>query len=117
MKRREEREKTWRRWAAWSRTRLPTIWRVPEEGEAEELISARGSDAGPLRILFVGNLIARKGLHHLIAVLSRLPWASWRLDVVGDEAVDIAYAAAVRRQVGAAGLEEQHSPARARVGR
>ena len=78
---------------------------VPEEGAVEEMISARGSDAGPLRILFVGNLIARKGLHHLIAALSRLPWASWRLDVVGDEAVDIAYAAAVRRQISAAGLE------------
>ncbi|MCZ0938330.1 MAG: glycosyltransferase family 4 protein [Caldilineaceae bacterium] len=78
---------------------------VPDERAVEELIGARSSDAGPLRILFVGNLIARKGLHHLIAALSRLPWASWRLDVVGDEAVDSAYAAAVRRQVGAAGLE------------
>ncbi len=78
---------------------------APEEGAVEELISARESDAGPLRILFVGNLIARKGLHHLIAALSRLPRADWVLDVVGDEEVDSAYEAAVRRQVGAAGLE------------
>ncbi len=78
---------------------------VPDEGAVEAMISARGNDAGPLRILFVGNLIARKGLHHLIAALSRLPRADWLLDVVGDEAVDSAYAAAVRRQVGAAGLE------------
>jgi len=76
-----------------------------DEGEAEELSSARGSDAGPLRILFVGNLSARKGLHHLIAALSRLPRAGWLLEVVGDEAVDSAYAAAVRRQISAAGLE------------
>ena len=79
---------------------------VPDEGAAQRLISARQSDAGPLRILFVGNLIARKGLHHLIAALSRLPPAEWRLDVVGDDGVDSAYAAALRRQIGAAGLED-----------
>ena len=78
---------------------------VPDDGAAQRLISARQSDAGPLRILFVGNLIARKGLHHLIAALSRLPPAEWRLDVVGDDGVDSAYAAALRRQIGAAGLE------------
>ncbi len=79
---------------------------VPDEHVAEELIGARESDAGPLRILFVGNLIARKGLHHLIAALARLPQADWLLDVVGDEAVDSAYAAALRRQISAAGLED-----------
>ena len=78
---------------------------APNERAAEELISARGSDDGPLRILFVGNLIPRKGLHNLIAALSRLPKAGWLLDVVGDEAVDRAYAAELRRQIGAAGLE------------
>ena len=77
---------------------------APDEGAVEELIGARESDAGPLRILFVGNLIARKGLHHLIAALSRLPRADWMLDVVGDEAVDSAYAAALRSQIRAAGL-------------
>lgn len=78
---------------------------APNERAAEELISARGSDDGPLRILFVGNLIPRKGLHNLIIALSRLPKAGWLLDVVGDEAVDRAYAAELRRQIGAAGLE------------
>ena len=79
---------------------------APDERAAQRLISARQSDAGPLRILFVGNLIPRKGLHHLIAALSRLPPAEWRLDVVGDDGVDSAYAAALRRQIGAAGLED-----------
>ena len=78
---------------------------APDERAAQQLISARQSDPGPLRILFVGNLIPRKGLHHLIAALSRLPPAEWRLDVVGDDAVDSAYAAALRRQISAAGLE------------
>ena len=79
---------------------------VPDERAAQQLISARQSDAGPLGILFVGNLIARKGLHHLIDALCRLPQAEWRLDVVGDDGVDSAYAAALRRQIGAAGLED-----------
>ncbi|MDE0140728.1 MAG: glycosyltransferase family 4 protein [Caldilineaceae bacterium] len=78
---------------------------APDGGTVEEMISARGSDAGPLRILFVGNLIPRKGLHHLIAALSRLPTADWLLDVVGDETIDSAYAAALRKQISAAGLE------------
>ena len=78
---------------------------VPDEGAAQELIDARQSSAGPLRILFVGNLIARKGLHYLIDALSRLPSADWRLDVVGDDAVDSAYAGAVRRQIDAGGLK------------
>lgn len=78
---------------------------VPDERAAEELISARENSSGPLRILFVGNLIPRKGLHHLIAALTRLPLADWRLDVIGDGTVDGVYAAAVRRQISAAGLD------------
>ena len=78
---------------------------APDDGGAQRLISARQSSPGPLRILFVGNLIARKGLHHLIEALSRQPPAEWRLNVVGDDAVNSAYAAAVRRQIGAGGWE------------
>ena len=78
---------------------------VPDERAAEELISARENSPGPLRILFVGNLIPRKGLHHLIAALTRLPRADWRLDVIGDGTVDGAYAAAVRKQISAASLD------------
>ena len=78
---------------------------APDERAAAGLIRARQSDAGPLRVLFVGNLIPRKGLHHLIAALTRLPRTDWRLDVIGDSAVDGAYAAGVRKQINAAGLD------------
>lgn len=78
---------------------------APDERAAAELIRARQSDAGPLRVLFVGNLIPRKGLHHLIAALSRLPQADWLLDVIGDDTVDSSYAVALRTQINAAGLE------------
>ena len=45
---------------------------------------------GPLRLLFVGNLIPRKGLHVLLAALAQVR-AEWRLSVVGRSA-DPAYA-------------------------
>ena len=75
---------------------------APDTAGAQQL----QNDAGPLRILCVGNLIPRKGLHHLIAALARLPRAEWLLDVVGDDTVDRRYAAALRKQTGAAGLED-----------
>ncbi|MAT40945.1 MAG: glycosyl transferase [Anaerolineaceae bacterium] len=45
----------------------------------------------PLQILFVGNLIPRKGLHTLIRALTFLPSSDWSLKIVGDESVDPAY--------------------------
>jgi glycosyltransferase involved in cell wall biosynthesis len=50
----------------------------------------RDATRGPLRLLFVGNLIPRKGLHVLLAALA-LVRAEWRLSVVG-RAADPAYA-------------------------
>jgi glycosyltransferase involved in cell wall biosynthesis len=50
---------------------------------------------GPLRLLFAGNLIPRKGLHVLLDALAQLPGVAWRLDVVG-RAADPAYARRVR---------------------
>lgn len=55
-------------------------------------IAARAQAPGPLRILFVGNVTPRKGLHTLLTALAMLPAAGWRLTVVGDTAVDPAYA-------------------------
>jgi glycosyltransferase involved in cell wall biosynthesis len=76
-------------------------------GLLPDQIAARARQTGALRILFVGNLIARKGLHTLLAALARLPQTTWRLDVVGSLAVDPAYAQAIQRQMAAAGLSEQ----------
>ncbi len=53
---------------------------------------ARG---GPLRLLFVGNLIQRKGLHDLLAALSGV-WGEWRLSVAGSATADPRYARRVR---------------------
>lgn len=62
-------------------------------------ICARAQEGGPLRILFVGNLILRKNLHLLITALSRLPLAEWRLTVVGNTAVSPRYTRLIQRQI------------------
>lgn len=67
-------------------------------------VAARARQPGPLRIVFVGNLIARKGLGVLLAALARLPLADWRLTVVGNTAVDPAYTRRIHNQVARAGL-------------
>ncbi len=76
-------------------------------GQAEAEIMQRSAQSGPLKLLFVGNLIPRKGLHWLIAALCELKEYAWTLTVAGDAQVDRAYAARVRRQVEEAGLGER----------
>jgi|Deesub1362A_J573_1020465.scaffolds.fasta_scaffold02746_4 glycosyltransferase involved in cell wall biosynthesis len=51
----------------------------------------------PLRLVFIGNLIPRKGLHLLFRALMDLPAGSWRLTVVGDASFDPRYARRMRR--------------------
>lgn len=63
---------------------------------SQHTIVARAQKPGPLRILFVGNLIRRKGLHTLLAALDYLPARRWQLDIVGDPEVDPGY---VRRAI------------------
>ena len=59
----------------------------------EDEIAARSAELGPLRVLFLGNLIERKGLHRLMDALAQLPPETWRLNVVGSAAVEPGYAA------------------------
>lgn len=49
-----------------------------------EEITAKAHKGGLFRILFVGNVIPRKGLHTLLDGVRQLPIGSYRLDVVGD---------------------------------
>jgi glycosyltransferase involved in cell wall biosynthesis len=74
-------------------------------------IMVRARQSGPLRLLFVGNLISRKGLHTLLAGLARLSRDSWQLDVVGTLNVDSTYVRSIRRQIArqlvVTGLTEQ----------
>ncbi|MFN2105416.1 MAG: glycosyltransferase family 4 protein [Candidatus Promineifilaceae bacterium] len=72
-------------------------------------IAARSQEPGPLRILFVGNLIPRKGLHFLVEALSQLSHEDWQLDVVGDTTISPAYTRRIQHQIGAANLSQRIS--------
>ena len=60
-------------------------------------IRARAHEPGPLRVLFLGNLIPRKGLHVLLQALARLRPEEAVLEVVGGEHFDPDYARRMRR--------------------
>ena len=62
-------------------------------------IEARARQLGPLRLLFVGNLIPRKGLHTLLEAVATLPQTDWQLDVVGDMAVDPRYTQQIQQTI------------------
>ncbi len=64
---------------------------------------AQHADA-PLHLLFVGNVIPRKGLHTVLDALA-LARAPLRLSVVGSTTADRRYAKALRRKVAQHGLE------------
>lgn len=82
-------------------------------GLTEAQVRLRAEAPGPLRLLFLGNLIARKGLHTLLEALRRLPGGDFRLEVVGRMDVDPGYARRLLAQVKAGGLAERvrfHGP-------
>ena len=61
----------------------------------------------PCRVLFLGNVIPRKGMHTLIVALALLPREAWQLTVVGSLEIDLPYVRQVRHQIAAAGLDGQ----------
>lgn len=74
---------------------------------SEAQIRTRAQAPGPLQILFLGNLIPRKGLHTLLVALAALPRQTWRLVAAGSLTMDVAYAQAMYRQVERMELGEQ----------
>jgi len=78
---------------------------VPDIHEDE--IAKRVKESQPLRLLFVGNLIPRKGLDTLLSALKRIPRDGWELIVIGAGDADPGYARTVRRGLGQTGLTGQ----------
>lgn len=66
----------------------------------------RNKRGGSLMLLFVGNLIPRKGLHHLLAALA-LVSAEWRLRVVGSPLLAPKYVRRCREQAESTGWGER----------
>jgi glycosyltransferase involved in cell wall biosynthesis len=71
---------------------------------SRETIVARSAAPGPIKVIFVGNLIPRKALHTLLAAMASLPCDDWHLTVAGSLEMDAAYVDAIRRQITDAGL-------------
>jgi glycosyltransferase involved in cell wall biosynthesis len=98
-----------------SRCTRDTVWRLtgggrpyvvaPPGGDrsgrppGSEAIVARALRPGPLRLVFLGNLIPRKGLLPLIAALAMLPRGIWELRVAGRLDMDRAHVRKVRRML------------------
>ncbi|MFN8440359.1 MAG: glycosyltransferase family 4 protein [Caldilineaceae bacterium] len=75
---------------------LNSIW-------LHESITTR-QHAQPFRLIFVGNLSERKGLHTVIAGLATIGKVPWHLDVVGSTEVDKEYSAQIRNQLQQTGM-------------
>jgi glycosyltransferase involved in cell wall biosynthesis len=76
-------------------------------GPARSDVEARARAPGPLRILFAGAFIPRKGLHTLIAALAGLPRESWCLTAAGLRTADAAYARSIDRLAAHLGLQDR----------
>jgi glycosyltransferase involved in cell wall biosynthesis len=76
----------------------------PEINIELDALRQRSFAAGPLRILVVGNLIKRKGLHVLIKALSLLPSSDFRVSVAGRLDMEPAYAREIADLIQHAGL-------------
>ncbi len=66
---------------------------------SQKEIEERARKSGPLQVLFIGNVIPRKGLHTMIEALSSLPKNEWRLTVIGSLDMDTRYVRYIRRQI------------------
>jgi glycosyltransferase involved in cell wall biosynthesis len=61
-------------------------------------LAVRSQQAGPLRLLFVGNVIQRKGLHNILAALAILSSDIWQLSIVGKMDAANDYAKIIQQQ-------------------
>ncbi len=74
---------------------------------AEAAVTARALTPGPLRVIAVGNVIARKGFHALIDGLAVLPRDGWRLRICGRLDAEPDYTKRLRAQIKRLGLGAQ----------
>ena len=70
----------------------------PTHDQVTDKLARRLETDGPLRLIFVGNLMERKGLHTVLNALARLESTSWHLHVVGSQEVDSDYSAAMHHR-------------------
>jgi glycosyltransferase involved in cell wall biosynthesis len=103
---------TWGRVDAQTRQRAPFVVAYPGRDHVQlsfdaETAARRAAEPGPLRILFVGNVIRRKALHTLLEALKNLAPKSWQLTVIGGLDVERGYARRMQAVVQAHGWSDQ----------
>jgi len=87
----------WYRERGWPQGRIFASAYITELPRMEDLdCCGRGSD-DRFEIIFVGQLISRKGVDILLRVLGRIGSKNWRLTVVGDGPLRSGYEAIARR--------------------
>ncbi len=69
-------------------------------------IQRRALQPSPLKIVFIGNLIPRKGLHTLLQALYGLPDQMVELSIIGSPSIDDRYARKMRKLVSELGLTQ-----------
>jgi glycosyltransferase involved in cell wall biosynthesis len=62
-------------------------------------IVKRARQRGPLRLVFVGNLIPRKGLHTLLQAMAEIRASDCSLSIIGDPSADPPYTARMQRLI------------------
>jgi len=72
-----------------------------------DLIGSRTRENGPLRLIYVGNVLPRKGLFPLIKGLSHLADEIWHLTVVGSLTMDARYVREIKRLIAQRNLGRQ----------
>ena len=72
-----------------------------------DLIGSRTREIGPLRLIYVGNVLPHKGLLPLIKGLSHLAHDKWHLTVVGSLTMDVRYVREVKRLIAQKNLSRQ----------
>ena len=81
--------------------------RLHPEISAAEITHRAQSDI--LQLLFLGNVIPRKGLHILLKALKQLSTDQWKLTVIGDTRAEPSYARAINHQITQDGLAKNVS--------
>ncbi len=78
---------------------------VPAHTTVLTALAQRARSHDPLQLMFVGNLMARKGLHEVLDALALLDTRAWHLHIIGSEAVDPEYSVSMRQRARAYGLD------------
>jgi glycosyltransferase involved in cell wall biosynthesis len=89
---------------------VPAGDRFADTAPDDQPLSGRNlSQPGPLRILAVGNVIRRKGLHVLLRALAELPARDFQVSVAGRLDMEPGYVRQIKKQIETAQLQDRVS--------